>query len=394
MSARTERRGFTVLELMVASAVGMIIVTAALAAFDLQSQFARNTERLLSAQSAAGLGLTMMQRDLENAGLRFKGGVQNAGGPNFAAVVRPYDNLGATIVTLKNDPAGATTIVPTAGNAAGFLPGTDAFEVYQGSPVASQQRLGAQVAAASTLAPTRVQVRIAPSPFTAGELAAAGTSAPLLMFWTDDIHCMGRVTQVVSVIGTVATLQVDSVDVDLGSPGAAFSAGCPATGNNVEILQQRRRYLIYKTAGAAGRPARLGLHVQSNAPCNPLVVPGTSCSTDLQPVPAMVAEGVDDMQITWRVPDLDPVAVSGWCQNAPANPTCGFDSAVWPAAVARRVASIYGAQIFVASRGQEAYTRPGEPVPALLNHVPAPPVDNIVRAVMQNSVLFRNYLTP
>jgi hypothetical protein len=378
---------------MVASAVGLIIIAAALAAFDLQSQFARNTERLLSAQSAAGLGLTMMQRDLENAGLRFRGGVQNAGGPNFAAVVRPYDNLGGNIASLRNDLAG-TTLVATAGNAAGFVPGTDAFEVYQGATVASQQRLGAQVAQVVALTPTQVRVRISPSPFTPGELAAAGSSAPLLMFWTDDIHCMGRMTAVVSVVGTVVTILVDTVDADLASPGPAWAVGCPGALNNVEILQQRRRYLVYQTAGAAGRPARLGLYMQSNAPCDPLNLPGTSCSSDLQQAPSMVAEGVDDMQITWRVPDTDLVATNGWCQNKPADPTCGFDLAVWTPAISRRVASIYGAQIFVASRGQEIYRRPGEAVPALLNHVPAPPIDNVVRAVMQNSVLFRNYLTP
>ena len=57
MSARTEpTAGFTLLELMVASAVGLVIITAALAAFDLQSQFARNTERLPRAQSRPASG--------------------------------------------------------------------------------------------------------------------------------------------------------------------------------------------------------------------------------------------------------------------------------------------------------------------------------------------------
>ena len=65
MSARTERRGFSLLELMVASAVGLIILLAAMAAFDLQASFSRHTERLLGAQASSGLGLTMMQRDLE-----------------------------------------------------------------------------------------------------------------------------------------------------------------------------------------------------------------------------------------------------------------------------------------------------------------------------------------
>src|SRR5271165_523427 len=107
MSARPTNRppsGFTLIELMVASAVGGVILVAALAAFDLQRQFSRNTEQLLGAQSTANLALTMMQRDLENAGYRFHGGPSDAGGYTYAAVVRPYDNLGTNILTLKNDP--------------------------------------------------------------------------------------------------------------------------------------------------------------------------------------------------------------------------------------------------------------------------------------------------
>jgi type II secretory pathway pseudopilin PulG len=396
MSAPTERlRGFTLLELMVAGAVGLIIILAALAAFDLQSQFARNTERLLSAQASAGLGMTMMQRDLENAGLRFRGGVQNGGGPIYAGVVRPYDNLGANITILKNDPAGTGKVIPTAGTAAGFIPGTDAFEVYQGALQASQQRLGAQVVNVS-FAGAQANVTINPNPFTPGELAAAGSAAPLLMFWMDDVHCMGRMVNLVSLVGTVVTITIQTVDLDLGLSGTPFIAGCPAPLNNVEILQQRRRYLIYQTDGSvAGQPARNGLHVQSNAPCDPLGVVPVVCSTDLLG-PAMISEGIDDMQVTWRVPDADPVATNGWCQNRVADPTCGFDQAVvaWTPAITRRAASITGAQIYLASRGQETYLRPGEAVPTLLNHVPAVPVDNVVRAVMQTSVLFRNYLTP
>src|SRR5450631_4242966 len=108
----SSRSGFTLIELMVASAVGGVILFAALAAFDLQRQFSRNTEQLLGAQSTAGLALTMLQRDLENAGYRFHGGPGDAGGYTYAVVVRPYDNLGTNIAQLKNDPAGATTIQP------------------------------------------------------------------------------------------------------------------------------------------------------------------------------------------------------------------------------------------------------------------------------------------
>ncbi|HSP20115.1 MAG TPA: prepilin-type N-terminal cleavage/methylation domain-containing protein, partial [Myxococcaceae bacterium] len=145
MSARTERRGFSLLELMVASAVGMVIIFAAMAAFDLQSSFSRHTERLLGAQASAGLGLTMMQRDLENSGLRFRGGAQVDGGANWAAVVRPYDQVGTTIVDLCNDTVcsgAAGKVVAPNGFTGGYIAGTDAFEVLLGSRQMDPRRFG------------------------------------------------------------------------------------------------------------------------------------------------------------------------------------------------------------------------------------------------------------
>jgi len=112
----------------------------------------------------------------------------------------------------------------------------------------------------------------------------------------------------------------------------------------------------------------------------------------------MVAEGVDDMQIAWRIFDNfgPPGLPTSWCQKSTADPSCGFElpPGLWTPVIVQRAASIYGAQINVASRGQEIYRRPGEPVPPLLNHVPAVAADGIVRSLMQTSVLFRNSVTP
>jgi hypothetical protein len=169
----------------------------------------------------------------------------------------------------------------------------------------------------------------------------------------------------------------------------------------VEALQQRHRYLVYQTLddivpGVRRRPARIGLHMQTNPACNPLAT-GVPCTTDLG-APSMVAEGVDDMQIGRRILDGFAPAplVVGWCQRATADPSCGFEqpTAAWTPVITQRAAAIYGAQIMLASRGQEIFRRPNEPVPALLNHVPAPPVDGVVRSLMQTSVLFRNSVTP
>src|SRR5574338_1376257 len=325
MSAPTEpRRGFTLLELMVAAAVGLVIVTAAMAAFDLQSQFARNTERLLGTQASAGLGLTMMQRDLENAGLRFRGGAQVDGGVAWAVVVRPWDNLGPA-ATLRNDPVGATSVAAVAPPAAGFIPGTDAFEVLMGGPQASAQRLAAQVASVSALAlpPNQRLVRISPDPFHANELIAGGSQAPVLMFWNEDIHCMGRLVGP-NTPGAPVQVTIQTVDLDLGLSATPWPANCPGPLMQVEVLQQRHRDLVYQTLddivpGVRRRPARIGLHMQTNPVCNPLLT-GVPCTTDLGP-PSMVAEGVDDMQIAWRIFDgfaPAPLAV-GWCQRATAD---------------------------------------------------------------------------
>jgi prepilin-type N-terminal cleavage/methylation domain-containing protein len=405
MSARTEdaSRGFTLLELMVASAVGLIIITAAMAAFELQNQFSRNTERLLGTQASAGLALTMMQRDLENAGLRFRGGVQtSAPATSYAAVVRVWDNLGPpNVASLWNDPLGATTIVPIAGNNAGFVPGTDAFEVYQGATTATTQRLGAQVSTVTPLGPNTVQVVVSPNPFSAAEIGAAGAvTGPVVMFWVDDVHCVGRMTAQVSATygpGGTATIQLTTVNSDFRTPGVAWPAGCPRALQNVEVLEQRTRYLVYRTANVPpGRPARLGLHVQRSAPCDPLGV-GTVCLPDLQPVPSMVAEGVDDMQLAWNVGATVWPANGGWCQRVPGEvPDCGFAQvgAADDPVIGKRMASITGAQIMVSSRGQETFLRPGEGPPQLLNHIPAIAPDNVVRSVMQTSITFRNLVNP
>ncbi|HUM09506.1 MAG TPA: prepilin-type N-terminal cleavage/methylation domain-containing protein [Myxococcaceae bacterium] len=391
MSATDRTRGFTLVELMAASSVGMVIVLACLAAFDLQAQLMRNTERLLSAQASAGLGMTMMQRDLENAGIRFRGGPDTLGGNAFAAVVRPYDNLGVNITALANDTAGTMLINEVAGPVGGFLRGTDAFEVLLGTQSTNPTRVGAQVSVVTPQGLSAVTVLIAPNPFVDAEVnpLPGGESNPVVMFSSDATHCMGRVTQA-AIIGTAISLTVQSVDERLAPSGAAWPANCPGSLHRVGILEQRRRYLVYRTNSAPGQPARVGLHVQSNPPCNP-VANNLPCSTQLQ-APAMASEGVDDLQISWRVPNALTANPNGWCQATTTDPSCGFD--VPGGAISNTAANIYGAQLFLASRGNEDYRRVGEPVPILLNHVPAPLIDGVVRAVMQTSFFFRNTVTP
>jgi hypothetical protein len=376
---------------MVASAVGGVIIFAALAAFDLQRQFSRNTEQLLGSQASAGLALTMMQRDLENAGYRFHGGPSDAGGYSWAAVVRPYDSLGTNILQLKNDPAGATTVQPTNGVLAGFLPGTDAFEIFIGSSSNDPNRLGSQVTGVLAAGSTAT-VTISPDPFNPAEITAASTAdGPLMMFWTPGRHCMGRVTGYTSTSLNIAKVTVSSVDQDLGNSATPWTTFCPLPQMRAEMMAIRRRYLVYQSAVGVGQPAQVGLYVQTNN-CDPFSYnPGTSCSVKLG-TPRMVAGGIDDMQIAWHVPSgmADGGTVDGWCQ-ASVGTTCGLDQASqWNSPLA---SNIYGAQIFISSQGTEPNTSIGAGIPQLLNRPPKNG-DNIKRTVMQASAEFRNQVTP
>jgi hypothetical protein len=376
---------------MVASAVGGVILIAALASFDLQRQFSRNTEQLLGSQASAGLALTMMQRDLENAGYRFHGGPSDAGGYSYAVVVRPYDSLGTNILQLKNDPVGATTVQPTNGILAGFVPGTDAFEVLIGSSSNDPNRLGSQVVGVSG-GGTIVNVTISPNPFNPAEITAASTAdGPLLMFWTPGRHCIGRVTSYASTSLNVATVTVSSLDPDFANGTTAWSTFCPLPQMRAELMAIRRRYLVYQSAAVVGQPAQLGLYVQTNN-CDPFSYDaGTACSVKLG-VPRMVAGGIDDMQIAWHVPSglADGGTVDGWCQSV-VGISCGLDQASqWNSPLA---ASIYGAQIFISSEGTEPNTSVGAGIPQLLNRPPQNG-DNIKRTVMQTMAEFRNQVTP
>jgi len=375
---------------MVASAIGAIILLAAMAAFDLQASFSRHTERLLGAQASSGLGLTIMQRDLENAGLRFRGGVQVDAGVNWAAVVRPFDQVGTNITTLCNDTTCGAKVLAPSGTVGGFIAGTDAFEVLLGSRQIDGRRIGAQVGTGGAFGSSTTTITVSPDPFTNAEKTAIGASAPLLMFWNDDVHCIGRmVPGTVVTTGTSVQFTISTVSATFANSGGAWKVGCPVSLMNVDVLQYRHRYLVYQSDTAPGRPARVGLHLQSNPFCDPLDG-GTVCSTDLGP-PMMIAEGIDDMQVAWRVPDGWGPDGGVWCQRSSVE-SCDFDQP--NTSDGQRAASIIGAQIYVSSHGPELYRRDNEVVPVLFNHAPTPAVDGVVRSVMQASVLFRNAVTP
>ena len=249
----------------------------------------------------------------------------------------------------------------------GFVAGTDAFEVLLGSRQIDGRRIGAQVGTGGAFGGSTTTITVSPDPFTNAEKVAIGASAPLLMFWNDDIHCIGRMVPVIVTVGTSVTFTVSTVDASFANSGGAWKAGCPVSLMNVDVLQYRHRYLVYQSDTArAGRPG-WDCICRATPSCDPL--DGGVCSTDLGP-PMMVAEGIDDMQVAWRVPDGWGPDGGVWCQRSSVE-SCDFDQL--NTSDGQRAASIIGAQIYLSSHGPELTMRENEPIPCSSTTLPHRP---------------------
>src|SRR3954447_8606739 len=64
-------RGFTLIEVMAAAAIGLLVLVAAMALFTGMNQMAQDNDRQLNAVSELQLGTTLMMRNVENAGYHF-----------------------------------------------------------------------------------------------------------------------------------------------------------------------------------------------------------------------------------------------------------------------------------------------------------------------------------
>jgi hypothetical protein len=145
-----------------------------------------------------------------------------------------------------------------------------------------------------------------------------------------------------------------TVDPDLGLC-RPLAGRLPSMLMQVEVLQQRHRYLVYQSADNIGpecavrpdRPAHADQRAVRSGRHRRQV-----CSTDLQP-PVMVAEA----WTTCRSPGVSPMASPpqrGWCQRVTTDPSCGFELAAWTPVIVQRAAGIYGAQIMLTSAGRSS----------------------------------------
>lgn len=327
------RKGFTLVELMVSSAVAFTGVLAAAAVFTAQSEFQKKTNRLMSANHGANAALTVMVRDAENMGYRW---------PLADVAVNPAN---AVIQSLQNgDGTTLSAIAASNETATGVIQGTDVFESWMGrqpwSTTVSRTGAGNRVTvlldAEDVLRPT------------AQETAAGDTSGfPLLLFVNPDNparHCLGQ-----PVSRTTTAAGLPELEVEGRAPRSldtiSFSGDCPAPQMNVYALERRRRYFIYQSAGSDG--IERGLFVQS------------SNKAGIYTAPAMLAEGATDLQVAWLAATPDAGAATDLpprCANA-ALCKLNAETAEDTTDYATRLPQVVGVELQVESQGTEPIAR-------------------------------------
>jgi len=349
------RPGHTLVELMIASALGVLVIAAALTAFNLQRSFHRNADRLLSEESSASLGVISITRDLENAGYHFAA-------PTLA--IRPRDNISAS---LPNGDGTVISAIALGDPGSGVILGTDALDILSGNgSTVSGAVFGATVAGSTATVTLETLDPLSSNDVDAGN---GGYVGPVLVFQNTSTRCLGKVTSIVSLnpMTVLVTLFAD-FEGNLSGAGCptACPASCPASQMSVYAVMSRKRYLVYQES-----PGVFGLYVQN------LKDPVLSNHLGVLGPPVLVVQGVEDLQISWNIGN------DTWCNNGPPSDG-GADCDVM-----NSLATIQGLQFQLVSRGDDVVTRPGRYRPAVFNH-PAGPQDDIDRLVLGTGVMLRN----
>lgn len=275
--------GFTLLELLVSSAMASVIVAAAVSVFVTLAAQQRTAERLVEAQSSTFVAVAAMQMDVGNAGYRL---------PLPAFAVRHLEVDSATSLPS----VGSTTITPS-GNcgtlAGGLVEGTDVLELAEGYALMGPGR--AEAAAVTGGASVSFTLGGIGEPFSHTE-ATGGAAAPAV----NSILVFANATGA-SCLVRVATLDTPGLTSGTGTlvdrdyqalSSSAFYPGCPAAGMQVYRLGARYRYMVCKpTATAAPREYTLYRQVAG--------------LTGFWQAPDRLQEGVEDLQVSLAYANLD-----------------------------------------------------------------------------------------
>lgn len=345
---RRRPRGFTLLEVLTAAAIGLVVLAAATAMFTGLRASTELGDRKLTAASDLTLGTVMLQRTVENAGYHLPA-------PNMAIAI--HNNVVAGALT---NGFGASALTVVARAAAGSTPYTTAQEgIVEGSDVLdvlSGTDLG-NVVTVTTSTPAGGDKRTIAFAAPVGSDVLQYTDndvGPVLLFRNSKAQCLGAITQRLAGLNRFEVSMINTrFELD-----ATVPATCPAPNMEVYRLGHRTRFMVYQFPGET----RPHLAVQRE-----IVRPGFPSAAGLlgpeaQPTP--LVEGIEDLQVSaalTRLNAADPMApplagcdatkVVCFCNDG-ADDGAGVDCLLDQTAATSNAATLRGIRVELTSRGQ------------------------------------------
>ncbi len=294
MMNTARRRGFTVLELLISTAISSIIIAAAVSVFVALASQQRTAERLVEAQSSTMVAMVTMQMDVGNAGYRF---------PLPAFAVRHIEVDSATSL-----PSNGTLPITSSANcdSAGLVEGTDVLELAEGfAGLGPGKALSAAITSGVNVGFT-LGNRGEPFSMTeaTGGTGALAVGSVLAFANAAGVACLVKVTSLDSSGMTSGTgTLIDRDYAALGVSPGTFYPGCPAADMDVYRLGGRTRYMICKPTSASTN--MYSLYRQ------------TSTIVGAWNPPVKLQEGIEDLQVSLGYSNADGgIAATG------SSPTC------------------------------------------------------------------------
>lgn len=245
---RVPNRGFTLLELLVTTAIMSVVLVSVTGVVISLARQRRDSTTAVDTRTNGRLALSLISHDLQNAGFRF------AAAP-FA--VRVLQNVTGVEAELAD-----TVDCGTAGSGWTVMTGTDVIEIREGMGglAPGKTALGVSGCAGSCTLVLQGSGSF-PNPY---PNMADGLDG-VLIFSSAQASCAARLTTTIGPAGGV-TLTMLQQDLRTGAPAAAYpQAGafaCPGSNMTVTAVGQVSRYMVCRPPVAAGALARPALFRQ------------------------------------------------------------------------------------------------------------------------------------
>lgn len=299
------RRGFTLIELMVTTAVMAVLLAAVTSVVLTISRQRGQAGSSVDTRTNGRLALSLISFDLANAGYRF-------GAPPFA--VRVLQNVTGGEAELAD-----TVDCGVAGSGWTVMPGTDVIEIREGlgGVVPGKTALGAGGCAGSCML-TMSGGGSFSNPFPA---LGDGQDA-VVIFSSGKASCAGRLTTAIGVgaVGITMLQQDLRTDAVVGNYPQAGVYACPGQDMSVTALGSVSRYLVCRPPLAAGPRARPALFKQQFGGGGGWVT--HAAGNLVQTSFTRVQDNVEDLQVAVMVANESASVTGSTCTAAGPSSVC------------------------------------------------------------------------